>query len=178
MRLFFDFMGKQNKIVRARLPVSNIWNNCLPQITTFPQIIAPFLCKKIIIATGYYSRKYGIIIWAKKKKLTKPSYYNTTCQQNLNVNLLYFMGPCDRVEKISATIKELSQQRARLKRNLHSRSPLTGPIQQYSKSHINSRWNLQCTFSKRKWAVTNKIASNLWAVITRRYKLSNRRYHQ
>ena len=66
---------------------------------------------------------------SQKKKLTKPSYYNTTCQQNLNVNLFYFMGPCDRVEKISATIKELSQQRARLKRNLHSRSPLTGPIQ-------------------------------------------------
>ena len=28
-----------------------------------------------------------------KKKLTKPSYYNTTCQQNLNFKLLYFIGP-------------------------------------------------------------------------------------
>ena len=38
-------MGKENKIFRARLPVSNIWNT-LAQIITFPRIIAPFLCEK------------------------------------------------------------------------------------------------------------------------------------
>ena len=43
-----------NKIFRSRLLVNNIWNNRLPQI------IAPFWYeKKEIIASGYYSRKYG-----------------------------------------------------------------------------------------------------------------------
>ena len=58
--LFFDLMGKYNKIFGAQLPVNNIWNNCLPQIITFPQIITLFLYKKEIIAPGVYSWKYGI----------------------------------------------------------------------------------------------------------------------
>ena len=44
--LLFDLMGKQNKIFRARLPVSNVWNNRLTRIIAFSQIIAPFLCEK------------------------------------------------------------------------------------------------------------------------------------
>ena len=43
-------MGKQNKIFRARLPVSNIWNN------------RPlFVREKEMIAPGYYFRKYGML---------------------------------------------------------------------------------------------------------------------
>ena len=56
--IIFWLNGKINNIFRAQLPVSNIWNNCLPWIITFPRIIAPFLCKEII-TPGYYSRKYG-----------------------------------------------------------------------------------------------------------------------
>ena len=47
MWLFFDLKGKENKIFRAQLPVSNVWNN-------HPL----FVRKKEIIAPGYYLRKY------------------------------------------------------------------------------------------------------------------------
>ena len=37
----FLFNGKEKKKFRARLPVSNIWNNGLPRIIAFPRIIVP-----------------------------------------------------------------------------------------------------------------------------------------
>ena len=50
MSLVFYLMAKKKKQkFRARLPVSNIWNNGLPRIIAFPRIIVP----------GYYSKKYG-----------------------------------------------------------------------------------------------------------------------
>ena len=62
--IIFWFNGKiNNKIFRARLPVSNIWYNRLPRI-----ISPPFCAKKEIIAPGYYSRKYGNS-WKRKRAL-------------------------------------------------------------------------------------------------------------
>ena len=54
------FNGIIKQIFRARLPVSNIWNNRFLHIIAFPRIIALLsMRKKETIAPGYYSRKYG-----------------------------------------------------------------------------------------------------------------------
>ena len=45
---WFNGMIKQNINFRAQLPVTNIWNNCLPWIIAFPRIIAPLMSEKNI----------------------------------------------------------------------------------------------------------------------------------
>ena len=49
-------------IFGARLPVSNTWNH-FPRIIAFPQIIGLFWCEIIIIAHGYYLRKFCVQTW-------------------------------------------------------------------------------------------------------------------
>ena len=70
----FWLNGIIKQTYRVWLPVSNIWNNRLLRIVTFPWITAFFfgVKKKRIIAPGYYLRKYSTsfqslwsVVWKK-----------------------------------------------------------------------------------------------------------------